>query len=107
MQLDDFNQAPAAEAAALLRACADVGWWADRVVDERPFAAVAALQGSAAAHAEAWTPADVTTALADHPRIGERHGGGGTSAAMSSGEQSGVPDDADVRARLADGNRRY
>ena len=45
--------------------------------------------------------------LADHPRIGERHAGSDTSAAMSRSEQAGVPDDADVQARLADANRRY
>lgn len=107
MLLDDFNGATPDEASALLRACADVAWWADRVAAERPFATVSALQATARAHAEGWTPADVTAALADHPRIGERHQGAGTSASMSSSEQAGVPDDADVRARLADGNRRY
>lgn len=107
MQLDDFNAATADEATALLRACADISHWAERVAAERPFADVADLRSAAEHHAGAWSPADVTAALADHPRIGERHQGAGTSASMSSGEQSGVPDDDAVKARLAEGNHRY
>jgi 2-oxo-4-hydroxy-4-carboxy-5-ureidoimidazoline decarboxylase len=55
-----------------------------------------------------WTDDEVTAALADHPRIGERPAGAGANAAMSGREQAGVdPADDALRRRLADGNRRY
>ncbi len=50
----------------------------------------------------------MSDALADHPRIGERHAGAGSSAEHSQREQAGVdPDDGAVAARLAAGNRAY
>ena len=50
---------------------------------------------------------ELEAALARHPRIGER-AGAGHDAAFSAREQSGVDrSDADVAARLADGNRAY
>lgn len=107
MQLADFNTAGADEAPALVRAWAEVPSWVAAVVGGRPYVDLAALRSTAASYADAWTPAEVTAALADHPRIGERSTGEGASAAMSRSEQAGVPDGADVRARLADGNRRY
>lgn len=107
MRLADFNTAGADEASALVRAWADIPSWADAVVGARPYPDLAALRAAAASYADAWTPDEVSAALADHPRIGERPTGSGASAAMSRSEQSGVPEDDDVKARLADGNRRY
>ena len=58
--------------------------------------------------AKSWTGAEVEGALADHPRIGERHGGTGSSAAMSQREQGGVDQrDADLQERLRVGNLAY
>lgn len=107
MQLADFNTATADAASSLVRAWADIPSWVAAVVDGRPYADLPALRSAAASYAEAWTPAEVTAALADHPRIGERPTGSGTSAGMSRSEQAGVPEDDDVKARLVDGNRRY
>lgn len=107
MQLADFNSAGVDEASALVRAWAAIPSWVASVVAARPYADLAALRSTASSYAEAWTPAEVTAALADHPRIGERPTGAGAGAAMSRSEQAGVPEDDDVRARLADGNRRY
>ncbi|MCM0639954.1 2-oxo-4-hydroxy-4-carboxy-5-ureidoimidazoline decarboxylase [Cellulomonas wangsupingiae] len=108
MLLEEFDTLSSADAQALVRACADVPWWADAVVAGRPYRSVAALREHAAQQALAWSHADVERALADHPRIGERHRSAGRSAAMSAREQSGVEaSDADVAARLADGNARY
>lgn len=107
MKLADFNTAAADEAAALVRAWADIPSWVAAVTGGRPYADLAALRTAASSYAEAWTPAEVTAALADHPRIGERHAGSGASASMSRSEQAGVPQDDDVKARLTDGNRRY
>lgn len=107
MQLADFNAAGADEASALVRAWADIPSWAAAVVAGRPYTDLAALRAAASSYADAWTPDEVGAALADHPRIGERPSGSGASAAMSRSEQAGVPEDDDVKARLAEGNRRY
>lgn len=107
MQIAEFNEMAAAEAAGLVRACADIDAWVDAIVIGRPFDDVAALTSYAERQAATWTGAEVEAALADHPRIGERHAGSGASASMSRQEQSGVGDDEDVSARLAEGNRRY
>ncbi|MFT4263602.1 MAG: 2-oxo-4-hydroxy-4-carboxy-5-ureidoimidazoline decarboxylase, partial [Nocardioides sp.] len=54
---------------------------------------------------------DVAGALADHPRIGERHQGAGASADMSRSEQAGLGLDGgaggDLTARLKAGNAAY
>lgn len=108
MRTAEFDALPADEAAALVRTWADVPAWAAALVAGRPYADRAALRATAAEGAARWTDDQVAAALADHPRIGERHAGSGASAAHSAREQSGVdPADADVAARLAEGNRRY
>ncbi|SDD46699.1 2-oxo-4-hydroxy-4-carboxy-5-ureidoimidazoline decarboxylase [Nocardioides lianchengensis] len=107
MRIEEFDALDAEAAAEVLRPCVAIGSWVDALVAGRPYDDAAALHAAAAAQAATWTDAEVERALADHPRIGERHQGAGTSAAMSRSEQAGVPQDADVQARLADGNRRY
>lgn len=108
MDIDEFNALPAPEARALVEGCAQVPAWAAAVVAARPYDDTAALTRHADDLSAAWTDAEVTQALADHPRIGERHGGTGAGAAHSQREQAGVdPADTDVQARLAAGNRRY
>ena len=108
MDLAEFNALPAPEAESLARSCADIPSFAAAVVGGRPYASLGALLDVARASAAAWTDAEVSAALADHPRIGERPVGEGTSAAMAGREQAGVdPGDTDLRRRLADGNRRY
>ena len=108
MDIDEFNALPAPEARALLEGCAKIPAWADAVAASRPYDDRAALTRHADDLAAAWTDAEVTRALADHPRIGERHAGAGASADHSRREQAGVdPADTDVQARLVAGNRRY
>jgi 2-oxo-4-hydroxy-4-carboxy-5-ureidoimidazoline decarboxylase len=105
--LADFNAMDAAEAAAAVRPCADIDSWVSAVVAGRPYGDLDALLILADAHARTWSGAAVEAALADHPRIGERHTGAGASAAMSGREQGGVSSDADVQDRLAAGNAAY
>ncbi len=108
MLLDQLNALPAEQAAAALRPCVDIDSWVDAVVAGRPYADRGTLLARADEAARSWTPSEVAAALADHPRIGERHAGVGASAALSGREQAGVdPHDADVRRRLADGNAAY
>lgn len=106
MLIATFDALLDADAARALRTCAAVESWVDALVAGRPHGGREATLRRAAELAASWTPAQVAAALADHPRIGERHSGGAT-AALSAHEQSGVGDDADLRARLADGNARY
>jgi 2-oxo-4-hydroxy-4-carboxy-5-ureidoimidazoline decarboxylase len=108
LQLEEFNAMSATEAAAAVRPCVDIDSWVSGVVDGRPYAGPADLLERADLLARAWTPVEVEQALADHPRIGERHTGSGASAQMSGSEQAGVdPRDADVQRRLAEGNAAY
>lgn len=108
MQLRDFNTAPAAEAAALVGACADVERWVDEIVAGRPYATVADAVAACETAANPWTDDEIDGALARHPRIGERAAGEETDAAMSRSEQASVSSaPSEVKARLADGNRRY
>ena len=108
MLVQELNDMPAEEAAEAVRPCADIDSWVDGVVDGRPYDDLADLISRADALARTWTPTEVEKALADHPRIGERHAGTGASAEMSGGEQAGVdPHDADVQRRLAAGNAAY
>lgn len=108
MRLEELNAMTAAEADAALRPCVDIDSWVDALVAGRPYDAVADVLAVADLQARSWSPAEVEKALADHPRIGERHSGSGASAAMSQGEQSGVdPHDVEVQRRLVEGNAAY
>ncbi len=108
MQIEEFDELGAEAAAEVLRPCVAIESWVEALVAGRPYGDAAALHEAAAKQASTWTDAEVAAALADHPRIGERHRGSGTSAAMARGEQAGIdPDDADVQERLAMSNRRY
>lgn len=107
MRIEEFDGLSPGQAAEVLRPCVAIESWLTALVAGRPYDDAAALHARAAELAAGWTDAEVATALAEHPRIGERHQGSGSSAAMSRGEQAGVPEDDDVLARLAEGNRRY
>ncbi|MGY1839924.1 MULTISPECIES: 2-oxo-4-hydroxy-4-carboxy-5-ureidoimidazoline decarboxylase [unclassified Modestobacter] len=108
MRIAEFDLLPVADAAALVRRCADVPSFVTTLVAGRPYGDVDGLLGAARDQAATWTDAEVTAALADHPRIGERPAGDGPGAALSSREQAGVdPADAELQRRLAEGNRRY
>jgi 2-oxo-4-hydroxy-4-carboxy-5-ureidoimidazoline decarboxylase len=108
VRLDEFNTATSAQAAEVVRACADVERWVRLVVTGRPYADVDALVAAAQTSADPWTDAEIDAALARHPRIGERAGGDGPEAEMSRREQAGVSDaDATVQERIAAGNRAY
>ncbi|WP_375386661.1 2-oxo-4-hydroxy-4-carboxy-5-ureidoimidazoline decarboxylase [uncultured Microbacterium sp.] len=108
MELDDFNAADAATAAALVGVWAAIPAWIDGVVGGRPYPSVDALAAEAAELAQAWTRDDLDIALAHHPRIGGKVEGSGAEAAASRSEQSSMADATDdVAARLAAGNIAY
>ena len=104
--LDEFNALPEPEARNRLTACLDVPRWVDTLLAGRPYADPLALRAVATAAADL-DDAELESALARHPRIGER-AGAGHDAAHSAREQSGVDrSDAEIAARLTAGNRAY
>ncbi|SDF41128.1 2-oxo-4-hydroxy-4-carboxy-5-ureidoimidazoline decarboxylase [Blastococcus fimeti] len=108
MELAEFNALPAPDAGYVVRSCARIPSFVTAVTAGRPYAGLDDLLAAARDAAAAWTDEEVTAALADHPRIGERPTGSGTGAAMAGREQAGVdPADDELRRRLAEGNRRY
>lgn len=101
-----FNTLPETDARARLGTCLDVPRWVDTVLAGRPYADSDALVAVADA-AAALDEAELTRALAKHPRIGER-ASTGHDVELSSKEQAGVDrSDAEAARRLAAGNRAY
>lgn len=108
MTLAEFDALPADEAEAVVAPCVAIPSWAAGLVAGRPYPDLPDLLAAARQLAAAWTDDEVDAALADHPRIGERHSGDGESAALSAREQAGVdPADVEVQARLRAGNAAY
>ena len=105
MDLATFNALPAADAAATVRPCADIGAWVDDVVAGRPYRCRDSLLLRAMRAAADWTAADVDAALAHHPRIGERAAGDSTEARLSRTEQPTAAEE--TAARIAEGNVAY
>jgi len=108
MELAEFNSVDRAEAIRILTPCLDISRWVEAIADARPFTTVDDLLGQARNAAEPFTAAEVESAMAHHPRIGERPKAQTTEAAMSRSEQAGVdPGDTAITAALAEGNRAY
>lgn len=102
------NSLPRPELVKQLLACLDVPRWADEIADRRPFATTAELYEAADAAAPELTEEEIHSALAAHPRIGERSEGADTSSSWSRGEQAGVDSaDAELTRALHEGNRSY
>ncbi|MFA1540947.1 2-oxo-4-hydroxy-4-carboxy-5-ureidoimidazoline decarboxylase [Actinomadura monticuli] len=88
-----------------LRACCASRRWVAAVAGHRDLDALRAASRRALDELE-W--ADVEEALAAHPRIGDRVGGGAREAGWSRGEQSGMDGAATgLRDALVEGNRAY
>ena len=81
---------------------------ADEVVTAAPFESIDLLLDAASTAAGSLTPDEITDALADHPRIGDKPTGESTSAEFSRAEQSSLdPENEELAAALAEGNRLY
>ena len=108
MLLEQFNLAERGDAVTALRPCIDVTRWCEDIVDHRPYESVDSLVAEAAQAADPFTTEEIDSALAHHPRIGERAGGDSREATLSRSEQAGVdPSDADVQQALREGNLAY
>ncbi|WP_240810121.1 2-oxo-4-hydroxy-4-carboxy-5-ureidoimidazoline decarboxylase [Actinomadura sp. WMMA1423] len=95
---------PSAE--ELAACCASRRWVA--AVAGRSYADLGALRAASRRALDGLDWPDVEEALAAHPRIGDRVGGGTREARWSRGEQAGAADAAgDVQDALTAGNRAY
>ncbi|GAA0589579.1 2-oxo-4-hydroxy-4-carboxy-5-ureidoimidazoline decarboxylase [Kutzneria viridogrisea] len=86
----DLNSAPEPDLAERLTTCLAVPRWVREVLAGRPYADEQAVLVTAERAAAELTDEELTTALAGHPRIGERAASGDLGAAWSRSEQSGV-----------------
>lgn len=101
------DRLPEPEARALLTSCLAAPGWVEGMLAGRPYADRAALLAHGRQLAELLTEEDVETALARHPRIGER-AGDSHDAELSASEQAGVDHgDEEVAAALRAGNQAY
>ncbi|CAI0884033.1 Uric acid degradation bifunctional protein [Serratia proteamaculans] len=108
MRLQRFNQLPLEEAERLLRPCVDIAAWNAAVIVARPFSSIDAALAVAWQAALRWQPEEISQALAQHPRIGERAKGQGQEAQFSQREQAAVnAQDAELAEALRDENQRY
>ena len=107
VRLGEFNGMSREAAEKLLRPCLDVDRWVRTLTDRRPYRSVDELTDVARTAADPFTEEEVETALAHHPRIGQRAEGGSAEAALSRSEQAGLTVDDDVQRRLRAGNEAY
>jgi len=102
-----FNRLSGAEAAELLRPCLDVDRWVAAVSDARPYDSVKSLLETAREAAPGLSGAEVESALAHHPRIGQRATGTSREAKLSRSEQADLQVSDEIRRRLHAGNETY
>ena len=109
MTLAEFNALPIATAHAKLMDCCGCERWAAIVSAERPFADANALFEAADHHWRSLERTGWLEAFSHHPQIGEKAASGSEShRRWTAGEQAGARDAAaDVKTRLAEGNRSY
>jgi 2-oxo-4-hydroxy-4-carboxy-5-ureidoimidazoline decarboxylase len=107
VRLEEFNAVEREAALEVLRPCLDVQRWLTEVVDGRPYASLSDLETAARKAADPLTAEEVESALAHHPRIGERAAGSSAEATLSRTEQAGLQTSDDVLAQLEAGNRAY
>ncbi len=102
-----WNALPAAEAAAQVATCNASQAWATALVAGRPYADLDRLIAASDEILATIPWPNIEQALAAHPRIGRPPEGRGRESVASRAEQSGVSDDAALRAALAEANRAY
>ncbi|ENX41908.1 2-oxo-4-hydroxy-4-carboxy-5-ureidoimidazoline decarboxylase [Acinetobacter sp. NIPH 2100] len=110
MQLETFNQLDSGEAGLVLQACVHIPTWTSKLVGQRPYLSKDQLYQAAFAQAQAWSWSDISEALAQHPRIGEKKAAAVLSEKeqqFSQHEQSQVETDAVVQLALYQGNLDY
>ncbi len=95
------------EAKDTLATCLDVPRWIEDVAADRPYSSAPAVLHRARASASSLTDAEISAALARHPRIGEQ-AGADHDVDFSQREQAAVGDaDPTVTAAIRAGNAEY
>jgi len=105
--LQRFNAMTDAEATTTLESCLHVPRWVHDVATGRPYATAPEVLHRARSSAASLTDAEITAALARHPRIGEQPGAD-HDVDFSQREQAVVGDaDPEVTAAIRAGNAEY
>ena len=104
----EFDAAPAADAAAELMPCCTSRRWISGLVSGRPYARLDRLTAASDALLARLEWSELESALAGHPRIGERASGSARSDGWSRQEQAGAATASDpVLQELAAANLAY
>lgn len=108
MNVEAFNALPEDEARAGLQTCLNVPRWLDTVLANRPYADEAAVTAIASPAATYLEDDELDSALAGHPRIGEKASSPDHDAELSRKEQGAVdPVDTEVLGEILAGNHAY
>lgn len=108
MFLEEFNESDRSDIVAALRPCLDIPRWIEEIADARPFSSRHDLLLLARRAASPFTADEVESALAHHPRIGERAQGNSSEARFSRDEQEALgAAPAAVMTAISEGNRSY
>ncbi|WP_171478586.1 2-oxo-4-hydroxy-4-carboxy-5-ureidoimidazoline decarboxylase [Acinetobacter ihumii] len=110
MRFSEFNQASINQVTPLLSACVHIPSWVNSLSEQRPYTSTQALLDAASQQSQTWTWSEIETALATHPRIGEKKAKVELSereAQFSDHEQSGVKQDEQTQRALYEGNVAY
>ncbi|WP_336166717.1 2-oxo-4-hydroxy-4-carboxy-5-ureidoimidazoline decarboxylase [Acinetobacter sp. 161(2023)] len=110
MFLAEFNQAPPEQLKTLLNNCVHIPAWAEKIISERPYSSTSVLLGYAEQLSHIWSWQDIETALATHPKIGERQAKKQLNAKeqdFSAQEQADISLDEQTQKALLQGNLDY
>ncbi|EPG37438.1 2-oxo-4-hydroxy-4-carboxy-5-ureidoimidazoline decarboxylase [Acinetobacter colistiniresistens] len=110
MQLETFNQLDSDAAQRVLQGCVHIPTWISELLQQRPYSSKAQLYQTALAHAQTWQWPEISAALAQHPRIGEKKAAAVLSEKeqqFSQQEQGQIQTDAVLQLALYQGNLDY
>lgn len=110
MQLSDFNTASIEDVTRLLKQLVHIDSWAHSLQQQRPYSSKEELLRVAEQQVQTWTWTEIATALATHPRIGEKQAKQVLSAKeqnFSKAEQAAVSQDEATQQALLAGNLAY
>lgn len=110
MQLNEFNQVSKDALKIVLKQCVQIENWAEQIEAQRPFADIGALLDFAKQQTNSWSWQEVSLALANHPRIGEKKARAKLSEieqTFSKNEQAAIQQDENTQTALLKGNLAY
>ncbi|MCH7382735.1 2-oxo-4-hydroxy-4-carboxy-5-ureidoimidazoline decarboxylase [Acinetobacter dispersus] len=110
MQLETFNQLGTVEASQVLQSCVHIPTWMSKLLQQRPYLSIEQFYQTATEQAQTWQWPEISAALEQHPRIGEKKAAAVLSEKeqqFSQREQAQVETDAVVQLALYQGNLDY